>query len=379
MTDKLKQIIIAAAILVALIAAVVIIFLERGKTDENEKLLTAAKAYYEAMDYDNAIAAYNTILKSDDSNTEAYIGLADVYYDKGNHEKAAEILERGLSDADDDEVIGDKYISFFGEEEFAEYIGADTEFPIDVVLTDETESVTEAITGVTEEDIVTETTTVPVETQTEAVTVSVTSQTEATTQPVTVTQPIVVTQPVTTTTRPVTTTTKSVTTTKPVTTTTEPTETSFTGHDDSGIDPAEMTIKVPNFVGQKKDYIFKIADMKNMMVTFIYEYNDEYTKDRAFAQSREPETKVSPDMMTYVYISLGSKKPAETTAAVTTVQGTITVPDFTAMSLDDAYEWGSANMVLINVKGTGSKVTAQSVAAKSKVNPGGTITLTCTK
>lgn len=64
-----------------------------GETEEN---LTAAQA-----DYEQAIELDETLV-------EAYLGLADIYICKGDYDKALEILQQGLHNVDNTQILTDK-------------------------------------------------------------------------------------------------------------------------------------------------------------------------------------------------------------------------------------------------------------------------------
>lgn len=113
---------ILAAIALLLAAAVGIIIFDRNTEASFEKKLEQASIFLERSDYDNAIAIYNGIIAEYEECTEAYIGLSDAYSAKNKNEKALQILERGLENADNEETIIEKIT-----EKFPDYVFEDDE------------------------------------------------------------------------------------------------------------------------------------------------------------------------------------------------------------------------------------------------------------
>lgn len=93
--SKLKWIIICAVSLIAVIAAVIVLVINLNKLDVDESLEEAEK-YMAAMKYEEAAATYENIIEAEPECVEAYLSLAEVYYDKmGNIDKAIQVLEIG--------------------------------------------------------------------------------------------------------------------------------------------------------------------------------------------------------------------------------------------------------------------------------------------
>ncbi|MGN0674746.1 MAG: tetratricopeptide repeat protein [Oscillospiraceae bacterium] len=264
-----KTVIIAVMVLI-IIAVGLIFFISSRNTYDPEKRLEEAQNYYDMLDYDKAIAIYNEVLSSENSCAEAYIGLADSYMLKGNIEKAAEILERGLEATDHDVRIADK-ISELPEAYSAEI----TESETSVTVTDAPAETTVMTTSVTETETVTETTSVTTE-QTEETTTETTVETTSATTTVTTT---VTTVPTT-----------AVTTVRQTQTTPKP------------------TIKMPNFIGISKDEAFELAEKNNIMLIFEYENNDTYANNVVFHQSYRAGTMVSEQTPVYAYVCVNDKK-----------------------------------------------------------------------
>ncbi|MDE5859701.1 MAG: tetratricopeptide repeat protein, partial [Oscillospiraceae bacterium] len=111
-----KHIVIAAMLLIVAVIGMIIAMNRTDSSSSEEKLLQAQE-YFDLMDYDKVVAIYNDIISSDGSCTEAYIGLADVYYVRGNLSKTLEILERGLDRAADEEEIRKKMTELFSDKD----------------------------------------------------------------------------------------------------------------------------------------------------------------------------------------------------------------------------------------------------------------------
>lgn len=137
--SKIIPIIIAMAVIVVL--ALVVIFAGKKKEHNYDEQLNQAEMYYNSMDYDNAIAIYNTILLKDELCAEAYVGLADAYYAKNNMEKTLQVLEKGIQKTGNAEVVSEKMCELFPDSAYAEEISATA--VAETTLPSETEIVTE--------------------------------------------------------------------------------------------------------------------------------------------------------------------------------------------------------------------------------------------
>ena len=71
--------------------------------DIREKLLLAYQ-YLEQMDYDNALDAFAAVIKIDEKQADAYIGMARAYSAKGEQEKAKEYAGKGAEATDSEEL-----------------------------------------------------------------------------------------------------------------------------------------------------------------------------------------------------------------------------------------------------------------------------------
>lgn len=214
-----KKMFITAAIVLILAAAVGVIIFDRDTNVDLEKKIELAGEYLANSDYDNAIAIYNGILADDDNCSEAYVGLAEAYYTKGNIEKSLEILEKGLRYSDDEDAVIDKINTLFPDYDIEGFWNEDDEYnaevPSEIGFETETEDTASEpeVVSVPEETTTTETTAAP---ETEDTTVTTTTEASSVTTVVTT---VPTTVPVTTTTVPITTTAAPVTTTTALRTT----------------------------------------------------------------------------------------------------------------------------------------------------------------
>ena len=64
------------------------------------RLRNLGDRYLSELDYESAIAAYEAAIEIDPKCEEAYLRLADIYIEREEYEKAAEILEVGLVQTD---------------------------------------------------------------------------------------------------------------------------------------------------------------------------------------------------------------------------------------------------------------------------------------
>lgn len=213
---KNRKMLLAAAIILLLAAAAGVIVFDRDSSIDFKNNLELAGKYLESSDYDNAIAIYNGLLAEDDSCSEAYAGLAEAYYTKGNTEKTLQILEKGLEYSADEDIVIEKIRTFFPDYDFAGFGYEDDEYYAEVPDGTELETETE-FAGISEETSVTETTSVP---DTEETTSTTTAEITTTAAKVVTTTAATTTVPITTTAAPVTTTTAPRTTATAATTTT---------------------------------------------------------------------------------------------------------------------------------------------------------------
>ena len=81
-------------IVVGLIAALVVLIPTSSKAKKVEEQLNLGAKYLSELDYEQAIVAYEAVIKIDPKCEEAYLALADVYIATGEFEKAEEILKK---------------------------------------------------------------------------------------------------------------------------------------------------------------------------------------------------------------------------------------------------------------------------------------------
>lgn len=262
-----------------LIVAVIgmVIAMNRTDSSSSEEKLLQAQEYFELMDYDKVVAIYNDIIASDKTCTEAYVGLADVYYIRGNSAKALEVLERGLDRTGGDMAIQNKMTELFSDEDIADIKQAENEVD-DAMLTDMTEDEEDIIIPAVE-NLPTETT-VPEETTAESETVTTTVPPETTTAvpaPVVTAPPPATAAPVRTTAAPPVTTTEATTTAKPKSV-------------------------VPNFVGMTESEAMAAAKDNKLTLEINYEKGSAYPDGTVFKQSHSEGAKVEENTSVTIYI-----------------------------------------------------------------------------
>lgn len=274
MSKATRNIIIIAMVVIAAALAAVIIYGRNSASDDISVKISEAEAFYEALDYDKAIAAYNDILSTED-NADAYAGLAKAYYAKGNSEKALNVLEKGLESTQNNEAVVKIFSELFPDAETAEATTTS-------VATSETEKITE--TSVSEE-----------KTEEESVTTQTSAARSETTAATTVTAASATTQHTTaaataaTTQRQTTAATTAATTKKETQTVVE-------------------KISVKSYTGLTEDAISSSAKSDGVNVVFVYEEDNSYIDGEAFKQSPAAGSKVGKGSIVTVYICKSSKK-----------------------------------------------------------------------
>lgn len=274
MSKATRNIIIIAMVVIAAALAAVIIYGRNSASDDISVKISEAEAFYEALDYDKAIAAYNDILSTEE-NADAYAGLAKAYYAKGNSEKALNVLEKGLESTQNNDAVVKVFSELFPDAETAEATTTS-------VAASETEKITE--TSVSEKKSEEESVT----TQTSAESSATKSETTAAT---TVTAASVTTQHTTTaaTTQKQTAATTAATTKKETQTVVE-------------------KISVKSYTGLTEDAISSSAKSDGVNVVFVYEEDNSYADGEAFKQSPAVGSKVGKGSIVTVYICKSSKK-----------------------------------------------------------------------
>lgn len=274
MSKATRNIIIIAMVVIAAALAAVIIYGRNSASDDISVKISEAEAFYEALDYDKAIAAYNDILSTED-NADAYAGLAKAYYAKGNSEKALNVLEKGLESTQNNDAVVKVFSELFPDAETAEATTTS-------VATSETEKITE--TSVSEK-----------KTEEESVTTQTSAERSETTAATTVTAASATTQHTTAAATAATTQKQTATATTAATTKKE-TQT------------VVEKISVKSYTGLTEDAISSSAKSDGVNVVFVYEEDNSYADGEAFKQSPAAGSKVGKGSIVTVYICKSSKK-----------------------------------------------------------------------
>lgn len=274
MSKATRNIIIIAMVVIAAALAAVIIYGRNSASDDISVKISEAEAFYEALDYDKAIAAYNDILSTED-NADAYAGLAKAYYAKGNSEKALNVLEKGLESTQNNDAVVKVFSELFPDAETAEATTTS-------VATSETEKITEtsASEKKTEEESVAAQTSAARSETTAATTVTAAS---ATTQHTTAAATAATTQ-------------KQTAAATTAATTKKETQT------------VVEKISVKSYTGLTEDAISSSAKSDGVNVVFVYEEDNSYIDGEAFKQSPAAGSKVGKGSIVTVYICKSSKK-----------------------------------------------------------------------
>ncbi len=273
MSKATRNIIIIAMVVIAAALAAVIIYGRNSASDDISVKISEAEAFYEALDYDKAIAAYNDILSTED-NADAYAGLAKAYYAKGNSEKALNVLEKGLESTQNNDAVVKVFSELFPDAETAEATTTS-------VATSETEKITE--TSVSEE-----------KTEEESVTTQTSAARSETTAATTVTAASATTQH----------------TTAAATAATTPKQTAATTAATTKKETQTVVekISVKSYTGLTEDAISSSAKTDGVNVVFVYEEDNSYADGEAFKQSPAAGSKVGKGSIVTVYICKSSKK-----------------------------------------------------------------------
>lgn len=273
MSKATRNIIIIAMVVIAAALAAVIIYGRNSASDDISVKISEAEAFYEALDYDKAIAAYNDILSTED-NADAYAGLAKAYYAKGNSEKALNVLEKGLESTQNNDAVVKVFSELFPDAETAEATTTS-------VATSETEKITE--TSVSEE-----------KTEEESVTTQTSAARSETTAATTVTAASATTQH----------------TTAAATAATTPKQTAATTAATTKKETQTVVekISVKSYTGLTEDAISSSAKSDGVNVVFVYEEDNSYADGEAFKQSPAAGSKVGKGSIVTVYICKSSKK-----------------------------------------------------------------------
>ena len=97
LSAKSKRNIVLLAAAVLLIIAVLLALTVGARTQRIRQELELGMRYLEELDYISARFAFEGVLKIDDKNVDAYLGLAEIEYQLGVPEEALAIVERALT------------------------------------------------------------------------------------------------------------------------------------------------------------------------------------------------------------------------------------------------------------------------------------------
>ena len=97
-----KVIVLVAVIIAAGLIAALVLLPTSAKAKRVAEQLDLGAKYLSELNYEQAIAAYETAIEIDPKCEEAYLGLADVYIATGDYDKAVEILQKAEEEIGDD-------------------------------------------------------------------------------------------------------------------------------------------------------------------------------------------------------------------------------------------------------------------------------------
>lgn len=99
-------IIISVAAALVLLISIFLYMVVFGGVDRIRlsRLCDLGDRYLSELDFEQAVASYQAAIEIDPKCEEAYLGLAEVYIEQGEYEKAAEILEAGLAQIDSETI-----------------------------------------------------------------------------------------------------------------------------------------------------------------------------------------------------------------------------------------------------------------------------------
>ncbi|MDR3310958.1 MAG: tetratricopeptide repeat protein [Oscillospiraceae bacterium] len=76
--------------------------------------LDLGRKYLNDLDFEQAVVAFDNVIRIEPKNPDAYIGLADAYAGLGDTDKAAAALREGLANADSTRRIEDRLAEIEG-------------------------------------------------------------------------------------------------------------------------------------------------------------------------------------------------------------------------------------------------------------------------
>lgn len=95
--NKIGVVVVIAIILAIIVAAIFIVmtFVSSGQNEQLQEQLDLGKKYLNELNYEQAIVSYEMAIEIDPMSVDAYLGLASVYEEQGEYEKAISVLEEG--------------------------------------------------------------------------------------------------------------------------------------------------------------------------------------------------------------------------------------------------------------------------------------------
>lgn len=120
-TETVLMIIIAVLLFLILVAAVLLFVrpIIRNKSESLliDRQLSVGKRYLSDMDYDNAVAAFSDVIRIDDKNIDAHVGLGDAYTGMGNWEEAVDSYERAIVNVIEKVVVQEESVETYDRAE----------------------------------------------------------------------------------------------------------------------------------------------------------------------------------------------------------------------------------------------------------------------
>ena len=103
---KTKLIIAVSAVVIAVltITAIVLVGAKSATARKVGEQLSLGEKYLSELNYEQAIAAYELAIEIDPKSADAYLGLAEVYEEMGEFDKAIEVLEEAKAVVGEEEL-----------------------------------------------------------------------------------------------------------------------------------------------------------------------------------------------------------------------------------------------------------------------------------
>lgn len=90
-------IIVVAIVIVTVLGVGGYVLSQSGSSGQKENMLELGQQYLDELEYEQAIACFETYLEIDPKCVDAYLGLADAYIGRRDYRKALEVLEEGYA------------------------------------------------------------------------------------------------------------------------------------------------------------------------------------------------------------------------------------------------------------------------------------------